>query len=59
LRSIKSDRALFSLYGTQYGGNGTTTFAVPNLRRAALNGLSYAICVAGVFPCGTVRQSLA
>lgn len=30
--------ALFSLYGNTYGGNGTTTFALPDLRgRAAIN----------------------
>ena len=27
--------ALFSFYGTIYGGNGTTNFAVPNLKQAA------------------------
>jgi hypothetical protein len=47
---ISTNVALFSLYGTQYGGNGTTNFAVPNLRKAAPNGLTYVICVAGVFP---------
>jgi tail collar domain len=50
LLSIGSDTALWSLYGTRYGGNGTSTFGVPNLKSAAPNGLSYAICVAGVFP---------
>lgn len=29
---ISSNMALFSLLGTQYGGNGTTTFALPDLR---------------------------
>jgi microcystin-dependent protein len=29
---INSHSALFSLLGTTYGGNGTTTFAVPDLR---------------------------
>ena len=28
---IAQNSALFSLYGTVYGGNGTTTFALPNL----------------------------
>jgi len=50
LLSISSNAALFSLYQTQYGGNGTTNFAVPNLKNAAANGLTYVICVAGVFP---------
>ncbi|WP_027380217.1 phage tail protein [Chryseobacterium daeguense] len=29
--SIAQNQALFSLLGTVYGGNGTTTFALPNL----------------------------
>lgn len=29
--SIASNTALFSILGTTYGGNGTTTFALPNL----------------------------
>jgi microcystin-dependent protein len=32
LLSISQNTALFSLLGTQYGGNGTTTFALPNLQ---------------------------
>lgn len=31
LLSIASNDALFALLGTTYGGNGTTTFALPNL----------------------------
>ena len=30
--SISSNTALFSILGTYYGGNGTTTFALPDLR---------------------------
>jgi microcystin-dependent protein len=30
--SIAQNTALFSLLGTMYGGNGTTTFALPNLQ---------------------------
>jgi microcystin-dependent protein len=30
--NINSNQALFSLLGTIYGGNGTTTFALPNLQ---------------------------
>jgi microcystin-dependent protein len=29
---IAQNQALFSLLGTQYGGNGTTTFALPDMR---------------------------
>ena len=36
--SIQQNAALFSLLGTQYGGNGVTTFALPDLRgRTAVN----------------------
>ena len=42
--------ALFSLLGTEYGGNGTTNFKLPDLRKSAPDGLTYSICVAGLFP---------
>jgi microcystin-dependent protein len=32
LLAINQNQALFSLLGTTYGGNGTTTFALPDLR---------------------------
>jgi microcystin-dependent protein len=32
LLSISQNQALFALLGTAYGGNGTTTFALPDLR---------------------------
>ena len=32
LLSISQNTALFSILGTQYGGNGTTNFALPNLQ---------------------------
>ncbi|WP_236643651.1 phage tail protein [Flavisphingopyxis soli] len=37
LLSIASNSALFSLLGTTYGGNGTTTFALPDLRGRVAN----------------------
>jgi microcystin-dependent protein len=38
LLAISQYSALFSLLGTTYGGNGTTTFALPDLRgRSAIN----------------------
>ena len=38
LLSISSNTALFSLLGTTYGGNGVTTFGLPDLRgRAAMH----------------------
>jgi microcystin-dependent protein len=50
LLSIASFTALFSLLGTDYGGNGSTTFRLPDLRNAAPNGLTCSICVTGMFP---------
>ncbi len=47
---IPPNTALFSLLGNKYGGNGTTTFALPDLRKAAPNGLTYSICIQGVYP---------
>ena len=35
LLPISQNTALFSLLGTQYGGNGTTNFALPNLQGCA------------------------
>ncbi|MBB5752868.1 phage tail protein [Prosthecomicrobium pneumaticum] len=35
LLAIKDNMALFAIIGTLYGGNGTTTFAVPDLRSVA------------------------
>jgi microcystin-dependent protein len=36
--SIASNTALFSIIGTNYGGNGTTTFGLPDLRGRAVIG---------------------
>lgn len=40
--------ALHSIIGTRFGGNGTTTFALPNM--TAPTGLQYLICVDGDYP---------
>ena len=47
---ISQNQALFALLGTTYGGDGRSTFALPDLRAAAPNGLTYSICVTGIFP---------
>jgi microcystin-dependent protein len=47
--SIAQNTALFALLGTSYGGNGQTTFALPKMA-APSEGMSYQICVAGIFP---------
>jgi microcystin-dependent protein len=37
--SIQQNQALFALLGTTYGGNGTTTFALPDLRGRVPRGM--------------------
>jgi len=48
--SIAANTALFTLLGTTYGGDGLSTFALPNLKKLAPNHMTYTICVAGIFP---------
>ncbi len=53
LLPITSNVALFSLLGTAFGGDGRTTFGLPNLRSAVPSGLSqgsYFIALQGIFP---------
>ena len=55
LLSIAEHTALFSLLSTQYGGDGRTTFALPDLRDVApksRNGqaLNYYVCTRGDYP---------
>lgn len=47
---IQQNFALFAVLGTTYGGDGVITFALPDLRAFAPNGLTYAICADGSFP---------
>ncbi|WP_017811218.1 InlB B-repeat-containing protein [Paenibacillus shenyangensis] len=48
--SISSNTALFSLLGNNFGGDGKTTFALPDLRAKAPGGMSYYIALQGIFP---------
>ena len=48
--SIAQNTALFSLLGTTYGGNGSTTFALPDMRGLEPAGVNYVICLGGIFP---------
>jgi hypothetical protein len=41
---------LYAVLGTEYGSDGGTGFALPDLNAAAPNGLTYSICVQGVSP---------
>jgi microcystin-dependent protein len=53
LLAISQYPALFSLLGTQYGGDGRTTFALPKLHGSSEGGredLKVCICVNGIYP---------
>jgi microcystin-dependent protein len=53
--AIQQSQALFSLLGTYYGGNGVTTFCLPDLRGRAILGSSGA---AGTYPAGMTSGSV-
>ena len=48
--TITGNLPLFAVLGANFGGDGKTTFALPDLRAVAPNGLTYMICTQGVFP---------
>lgn len=48
--NIVGNTAIFALLGTEYGGNGRTNFKLPDLRKSAPDGLTYSICVEGLYP---------
>jgi hypothetical protein len=50
LLSIAQNPLLFRYLQTTFGGDGVTTFGLPNLSTAAPNGLTYSICDQGTFP---------
>ena len=51
LLPIAQNTALFSLLGTMYGGDGFTTFALPNLKgKEPEPNMHYCIALTGVFP---------
>ncbi|HUR21103.1 MAG TPA: tail fiber protein [Vicinamibacterales bacterium] len=51
LLSINQYTVLFSLIGTTYGGDGKTTFALPNLKGKEPDpNLHYCIALQGVYP---------
>ena len=47
---LSQNTALFSLLGTTYGGDGKTTFGLPNLAPVTPQGPGYYIAVYGVAP---------
>jgi len=50
LMNINQHQALYSILGTTFGGDGVTTFAVPNLTAVTPNGLKYSVCTNGIYP---------
>ena len=50
LLPVAQNKALFSLLGTIYGGDGVNTFAVPSLSPVTADGPFYYIALQGVFP---------
>ncbi len=50
LVSIAQHSVLFAVIGTTYGGDGQTTFRLPDLRSVAPDNMTYFICDEGVFP---------
>jgi microcystin-dependent protein len=50
LLQIEQNKALFSLLGNRFGGDGKQTFALPTLSAAAPSKFNYYICVQGEFP---------
>jgi microcystin-dependent protein len=49
LLPISNYQALYSILGTEYGGNGTQDFALPEIN-TPLNAGMYIICVEGTYP---------
>lgn len=48
---IAQNQALFALIGNRFGGNGTSTFALPDLDQdAPIAGTNYYIAMQGIFP---------
>ena len=50
---IQHYQALFAILGTQYGGDGSRTFCLPNLNKTPIvegTNLKYIICTEGIYP---------
>jgi microcystin-dependent protein len=51
IMQIMQNQALYSLIGNRFGGNGTSTFAIPNLTNdTPALGMNYYICIYGIYP---------
>jgi microcystin-dependent protein len=48
---ISQNTALFAIIGTTYGGDGTTTFMLPDMRQNTVPaGAKWILCLNGIFP---------
>jgi hypothetical protein len=50
LLDIQSHDQLFAQLGTTYGGDGHSTFALPDMRAITPDHMTYSICADGVWP---------
>jgi microcystin-dependent protein len=51
IMQVRQNTALFSLLGVQFGGDGQSTFGIPNLQGASpVPNMGYYICTAGIYP---------
>lgn len=50
LLPVQQNLALFSLLGKRFGGDGMTSFGLPNYGKLAPEGSTYCIAIEGVFP---------
>jgi microcystin-dependent protein len=51
LLPVSGNEVIYNLLGSRFGGNGTTDFALPDLRNhVPLKGLTYIIALNGVYP---------
>lgn len=49
--SIVQYQILYSLLGNKFGGDGSSSFALPNMQGAEpIPGMTYAICCNGIYP---------
>jgi microcystin-dependent protein len=50
--NISDYSSLYTLLGTKFGGNGATTFCLPDLSNASkfYGAMSYYICTNGIYP---------
>lgn len=51
IMQIVQNQALYSLIGNKFGGNGTSTFGIPNMMNdTPAVGMNYYICIMGIYP---------